>query len=385
MLLGQMIRVLDWNYQTPRLFGEFFQKHKIKVDNHDNINGIYDVIITHREGIQDSDFSEIEKYCHSKTKIICDITTESGNIQCFLDSFKKTTDTYNYEFYLIADTDLSNYFERVKVKYTTLYSFSLVFYPFLNKMTDNQMSLSTKFSSYENSFMSLNNSCRLHRILLLSQLLKKQMDISNCSFLFTTSSDIGYIHNNEVFKSGVYQLIERKFITDIEGENLLNQKLPKTLDIEVIDLTYISNSINKNVYKSIINLITENLFGITDGDITPDKIVTFTEKTIKPFQARQIPIFLGLPNLQETLRRIGFDLFDDLVNNDFEKEKNHHKRMIMAIDEVNRLLSIDLIKFKKNNIDRFEKNYNLLETLTQDGRDLIEQFLLNNNIFDVEK
>ena len=378
-----MIRILDWNYQTHRIFGEFFKKYKINIDNHDNINGIYDIIIVHREGIQDSDFSEIEKYCHPKTKIICDITTESGNIQCFLDSFKKTTDTHNYQFYLIADTDLSKYFKRVKVKYITLHSFSLVFFPFLNDSSDNQMSLFTDFSSYENSFMSLNNSCRLHRILLLNELLKKQMDLSKCSFLFTTSSDTGYIHNRNVFKDSVYTLIEKKFITEHDGSILLNMNLPITLDIDVNNLTYISNRINDNVYKSIINLITENLFGISEGDITEDEIVTFTEKTIKPFQARQIPIFLGLPNLQETLRTIGFDLFDDFVDNRFEKEKNHHKRMTMAIDEVNRLIDTDLLEFKKNNIDRFEKNYNLLQTLSKDGEILVEQFLLEHNIFDI--
>ena len=182
-----MIRILDLNYQTPRLFGEFLNKYNLKVDNPDNVNGVYDVIVGHREGIQDVDFSEIEKYCHLDTKIVCDITTESGNIQCFLDSYKDISDNNDYEFYLIADTDLSKYFERVNVKYKTLHSFSLVFYPFLNPMSDNRMSLSTQFSAHENSFMSLNNSCRNHRVLLLNKLLQRNVDISNCSFLLTTA------------------------------------------------------------------------------------------------------------------------------------------------------------------------------------------------------
>lgn len=379
-----MIRILDWNYQTPRLFGEFFEKYKIQVDTQDNINGVYDLIIFHREGIQDVEFSEFEEYCHQDTKIICDITTESGNIQCFLDSYKKTTEDYDYKFYLIADTDLSKYHQRVPVKYTTLDSYCLSFYAFLNPAGDNQMTLETDFSSYENSFMSLNNSCRNHRVLLLSNLIKRKLDLSNCSFLMTTSSDMGYIFTEFLFKEAVIHLVNDGYITDEDVTSLLNFNLPKQLDVDFRSLGYISNKINHNIYKSILNLVTENLFGISHGDITEDKIVTFTEKVIKPFQARQIPLFIGLPNLQETLRKLGFDLFDDLINNSFEKETNHILRMDMILNELERLLTIDLHEFKQKNLDRFEKNYNLLLTLSNDGKELVEEFLLKH-IFSIEK
>lgn len=385
MLLEKMTKILDLNYQTPRLFGEFFKKYNLSVDNPDNIEGKYDIIICHREGIQDVDFSEIEQYCHKDTKIICDITTESGNIQCFLDSYKETTDNNDYQFYLIADTDLTKYFERVDVKYKTLHSFSLVFYPFLNEMSDNRMSLSTDFSSYENSFMSLNNSCRNHRILLLKNLLKRNIDLSNCSFLMTTASDVGYIFSPQLFEESVKGMLHEKMITYEDSLELLKYNLPKQLDVDFRKLGYLPNKINKEVYKSIVNVVTENLFGITHGDITEDKIVTFTEKVIKPFQARQIPLFIGLPNLQETLRELGFDLFDDLIDTSFENEKDSFKRMDMILDELEKLLIIDLYEYKQNNLERFESNYNLLKQLRDQGREITESFLLSENIFGVEK
>jgi len=380
-----MTKILDLNYQTPRLFGEFFKKYNLKIHNLDNVNGKYDVVICHREGIQDVDFSEIEKYCHKDTKIICDITTESGNIQCFLDSYKETTDNNDYQFYLIADTDLAKYFERVSVKYKTLQSYSLSYYAFLNEMGDNEMTLSTDFSSFENSFMSLNNSCRNHRVLLLNKLLKRNLDLKNCSFLLTTASDIGYIHSRELFENTLDSLIELNLISNEEKIKLKELDLPKQLDFDFKELGYISNIINPKIYKPILNLVTENLFGVSHGDITEDGIVTFTEKVMKPFQARQIPLFLGLPNLQETLRKIGFDLFDDLVDISFEKEKNHSKRMDMVIDEVERLLTFDLYNYKQKNLDRFEYNYNLLNELVNSGRLVIEDFLLRENIFSIEK
>lgn len=380
-----MIRILDINYQTPRLFGQFFEKYNLNIDNLDNVNGKYDVVIGHREGIQDVDFSEIEQYCHKDTKIICDITTESGNIQCFLDSFKETTDNNDYQFYLIADTDLTKYFERVPVKYKTLQSYSLSYYAFLNEMGDNRMTLSTDFSAYENSFMSLNNSCRNHRVLLLSKLIKRNFDLTNCSFLMTTASDIGYIFTEFLFKEAVQDIVHNKLISYEDSLELLKYDLPKQIDFDFKNLGYISNEINEKIYKSILNLVTENLFGISHGDITEDKIVTFTEKVMKPFQARQIPLFIGLPNLQETLRHLGFDLFDDLIDTSFEKETNHLVRLDMILDELERLLTLDLVKYKQNNLEKFENNYNLLNTLRDEGRELVESFLLENNIFNIEK
>lgn len=385
MWLEKMIKILDINCQTPRLFGEFFKKYNLSIDNLDNVNGKYDVVICHREGIQDVDFAEIKQYCHSNSKIICDITTESGNIQCFLDSFKKTTDNNDYDFYLIVDTDLSKYFNRVDVKYITLQSYSLSFYAFLNKMSDIKMTLETEFSSYENSFMSLNNSCRNHRVLLLNELIKRNLDLTNCSFLMTTASDVGYSYNKKLFENIVTSLIELGLISLTEKNTLLQYELPKQIDFDFKKVGYISNEINEKIYKSILNLVTENLFGISSGDITEDKIVTFTEKVIKPFQARQIPLFLGLLNLQNILRHLGFDLFDDLIDISFENELNHKKRLGMVLDELKRLLQLDLYDFKQKNKNRFEKNYKLLGELRDDGKFLVETFLLENNIFGVEK
>jgi predicted unusual protein kinase regulating ubiquinone biosynthesis (AarF/ABC1/UbiB family) len=215
-------------------------------------------------------------------------------------------------------------------------------------------------------------------------MLKRNMDMTNVSFLLTTASDIGYIHNRKMFEDTLKSLLEQKSISLEDEKVLLDYPLPKQLDVDFRELGYLPNQINENVYKSIVNLVTENLFGISHGDITEDKIVTFTEKIMKPFQARQIPIFLGLPNLQSTLRELGFDLYDDIVDTSFESEPNHIIRMQKALDELNRLLSLDLIQYKNKNKERFEKNYNLLLELSSQGKELVEEFLLEH-IFDIEK
>ena len=129
-------RILDFDLQLARVFGEF-----IKEDEYDqigNCSGTYDIIFLHRETAQDR-FDEVLPYCKSTTKIVVDITTESGNLQVFLDSFYELTNKEPYQFYLIVDSNLSKYIDEVKINYKVLHSFNLVFYAFLNELSDNKL------------------------------------------------------------------------------------------------------------------------------------------------------------------------------------------------------------------------------------------------------
>ena len=117
--------------------------------------------------------------------------------------------------------------------------------------------------------------------------------------------------------------------------------------------------------------------GLTRGDESPYGMITFTEKIIKPFLAKQIPLFIALPGLHSVLRNLGFDLFDDLIDTDYESELNHNKRISKTVDELEKLLRIDLVKFKSENQKRFDYNFNLLYELTDLGRQQIKSFLYN--------
>ena len=154
----------------------------------------------------------------------------------------------------------------------------------------------------------------------------------------------------------------------------MDLNIPLTLDYNnsnpIIDL---NNTIN-HLYTKIVNLVTENTMGFEDDD-NEWGIVTFTEKIIKPYLAKQIPIFIGLPGLQESLRKCGFDMFDDVIDFRFEKELNPIRRISLQVDELEKILKIDLIEYKRNNQERFEHNYNLLQTLTKSGEEKVKSFL----------
>ena len=90
-------RILDFDYQLGRLFGELIYDY----DNIESANGLYDVIFLHREGLQDN-FKDVKKYTKSNSKIICDVTTESGNIDTYLDTLSEISSQESFDFHLLS-------------------------------------------------------------------------------------------------------------------------------------------------------------------------------------------------------------------------------------------------------------------------------------------
>ena len=152
--------------------------------------------------------------------------------------------------------------------------------------------------------------------------------------------------------------------------------MPITVNIQ--DSSYIPNEVDAS-YEPIINVVTENTHGFEkDEDLSNYDITTFTEKTIKPFLARQIPLFIGPPNLERELRKLGFDLFDDIIDySSFESIEGNYRRFYKKMDELERLLKIDLVSFKKENIERFNKNRRLVHILSYSAFHKLNNFVEN--------
>ncbi len=365
-----MIRILDSEYQVGRIFGSF----KLEYDTIDKSNGgVYDIIFTHREIMQDK-FDSIKKYIKPTTKIVTDISTESGNIDTFLDKYEIITKQHPYQFYFICDSVIKNknrFGNNVKI----LDDYNITFHAFLNPYSDNHMSYDNAFfADTHDGFLSLNNSCRIHRVYLFTQLLKRGLSLDKCSFLFSTGTPNGWLYNRQVYESTLDMLLGEKKIDEELCNRALNYSLPKILDYDNTTATYIFNDINY-LYKTILNLVSETTVGMTEGDFSKDSIYTITEKTIKPFLVKQIPLFFALPGHINLLREMGFDMYDDIVNHSYDTEMDSVKRLDMILDELERLLKVDLLEFVNVNKDRFDRNYNLLFELSELGHDTIKSFL----------
>ena len=367
------IRILDTEYQLFRTFGKF-----IKSDEYDlleNATGLYDIVFTHRQLMQD-DFNSIKKYLKPTTKIITDISIESGNIGAFLEKYEEITNDEKYNFYLISDTILSEHERFFKNNFKLLESYSISFYAYLNEFSDHNITIGERIiANKHDGFMSLNNSCRLHRVYLFTQLLKRNISLDKCSFLFTTGGPDGFKFDKSVFIDSLDEL-KYKNLIDAKLYNLaLNFNLPKIIDFDANNYFYSSNKLTDLYQDTILNLVTENLSGIHPTDIWNPYIITFTEKTIKPFLAGQIPLFFALPGLLKIYRNLGFDLFDDLIDNSYDNEYKPDKRLSLILDELERLLKLDLAQYKLDNQHRFEHNYQLVQKLKNSGEEMVKSFL----------
>jgi hypothetical protein len=68
-------------------------------------------------------------------------------------------------------------------------------------------------------------------------------------------------------------------------------------------------------------------------------------------------------------------VFDDIIRHDYDAELDSVKRLDMLLDELDRLLKVDLLEFKNKNQIRFDKNYNHLFDLSKEGYQKVKSFL----------
>ena len=85
------------------------------------------------------------------------------------------------------------------------------------------------------------------------------------------------------------------------------------------------------LYKSTqINVVTETQYRETQGIIT--------EKTYFAFAGCQVPIIIGHKNIVQQCRDLGFDMFDDIIDNSYDSVENANRWIRALNDNRSRLL-----------------------------------------------
>jgi hypothetical protein len=375
-------RILDYGYVSIRILQPFYSLP----DTRDNANGIYDIIVCERDSFQDN-LDDMLQYAHKDTKILIDIISESGNLDNFIDIFLELTNKHkDVQFYLLVDSVFDvNVGSNVKM----LQSYKLSFLPFFEnycvEQHDSQFVLNdTSIYNKRDGFLSLNGSMRTQRILLLIELIKNgyvNLDgtisniNNNISFLF---------YGNNKFDIESYNI----FIDNM----LLNGEITNE---EFVLLNSISNSLPiivngemgerpdlllREYYANILNLVTDNATGFDDSDNFKYGTITLTEKAWKPFKTHQLPLYIGLPGYVDVIRNLGFDVFDDFINHNYDKEQNHIERIKIVVEELNRLTKLDMIEFYNQNRKRFVKNCANIYKLKAEAYLELNDFIIQNDL-----
>lgn len=207
-------------------------------------------------------------------------------------------------------------------------------------------------------FMSYNRNLKAHRFFFLC-LLKKHniLDSVDWSWLrgdemqkFVEIPDWFYdkIMTREDFAS---LSTEIDFIKS-NGRKISEYELEIISNLKTDDFDY-PNHYKLNPYKnSFIHIVNESFFEDKD-------VILLSEKSIIPLYFSQLPIYLASHNHLKFFRdKYDFDLFDDLINHDYDNEPDNYKRMIKLINEIERLNNKkkEVIEFCNNNKERFESN-----------------------------
>lgn len=220
----------------------------------------------------------------------------------------------------------------------------------------NQVAVGLEWSDKLKSklFMCLNGEPRNHRILMY----KKLIDSNQLKNGYVTfQSDVNtfrlpFFDETNLFKNvtiRVPQLLldEENF----EGKFGLHTRLAKD---------------------SYIELVTESRYGIL-----PFK----TEKCVKPFYNLQFPLILGHEGIVEDLRKMDFDMFDDLINHSYDNiptksvddiiHDDIQKKCDLISEELFRLSRLDIHSIYLKNKERFLYNQ----------ENLYKKTITENNIF----
>ena len=124
--------------------------------------------------------------------------------------------------------------------------------------------------------------------------------------------------------------------------------------------------ISPDIHGAFVNIVHETSFDESYSYMTFHNIIwhqpCITEKSIKPMAWGQIPIFIACKNHDSYMREFGFDLFDDIIDHSYNQELDPEKRIILAINSLEKLCSKPIEywqQFKAENIQRFVKNREL--------------------------
>ena len=245
---------------------------------------------------------------------------------------------------------------------TILHKTSYYFFTRLLNEKNNFYNKSLVFKDKKYHFVSLGRLTRQERVYLTNKILEdselKSKGILSCGW--------GNDEENTIWKNSYHiQCAE-----DLTGNSV--GKFPISLG----DLDSEQYDILHDFDLAIFNIVQESSVGFNSishntsysknpywSSIDSDRHF-FTEKSAKSFLMGQIPLFLATPGYVQQLRKLGFDVFDDIINHDYDKEDYVIKRCNEIYKELKRISLQDIkhldYKVKTYCLQRLQNNINNL-------------------------
>ncbi len=198
-----------------------------------------------------------------------------------------------------------------------------------------------------------------------------QLKLNNSKHNFFCLNRIEMYHRNVTIKKlQDFDLIKHGFVTFDESKKIITD-LNVDDSIEYKNYNYKVNTGIAETNDYLVNNIwstanTTNLIHIRENIRAPIYLCTETtvdvlypgEKSIIGFFSHAIPILISAPGHVEMLRQHKFDMFDDIINHNYDEIESTDKRIKFAIKKNYEILKtgIDQKKYQK----RLDYNFNYL-------------------------
>lgn len=219
---------------------------------------------------------------------------------------------------------------------------------------------------FNKKFLCFNRRWKEHRFAMLSLLKSKDL-IQHGHISFSknpVNSDDLYYGDNDAFEKMCKDTVNK--YTDIkeileQGFNFKND-LPLILDNKVFETYFAYDSSHRPLLKyfkdTYFSLVNETLF--ENGNVR-----FLTEKLFKPIMHKHPFVLVSTPFSLQMLRDQGYQTFDGIIDESYDKELDDAKRLILLASEVDRLCNLnknELNDFKIRCLPIVEHNYNTFFT-----------------------
>lgn len=228
----------------------------------------------------------------------------------------------------------------------------------LPQMFKNEKRPSFKMNKEDGSFfMCFNRSPRNHRYALLC-LLKKYDLLTD-----TNWSLINGWQSDKIYKMNKYlEYFSQKDIIEMKNEIEYFETIEVFKSKYELGITNFDSRENQELFNlaesyenSYVNLVTETNFS--------DEAIHISEKSLKPFYYLQFPLILASYEHNKYVRdTYGFDLFEDMINYEYDSIRNNRDRLFTYVEEVKRIHKHKkfFTEFYENNKERFVKNHKIV-------------------------
>lgn len=201
------------------------------------------------------------------------------------------------------------------------------------------------FLNYQNSiftipFICLNNRSHIHRCFILDELAKHNLLDKGV----VTFHD--FLHENKDFNFRYFNRQQLK----------LSDNFDKNLDSFNIPIEF---------HNSFLHVVTE----------ANHNSCFLTEKLIKPLLLKKPFLILGCPFYHKKLSELGFKLYDEIFDYDFDSEINLSIRTEKLVKNINSVINTDLMKLYNKVQEKINYNFNHAISIIND-KNLIPFFIV---------